>query len=68
MNYGKEIEKIRLKTGFTQKEVAENNGISRSNYNKIEAGTRKPSLTLFVKIINSMGYDISIKIFKNKSI
>lgn len=41
---------LRLYYNFTQEEIAENLGISRSHYALIETGYRNPSLDLSLKI------------------
>lgn len=51
--------------GFTQKEVADKSGISRSHYNDIEHGRRNPSPETSEAIASTLGFD-SILFFEER--
>lgn len=52
-----ELEKIRLKKGMNQEEVAKAAGISRAAYTNIENGKRGPSPVVAQKIGKVLGFD-----------
>lgn len=51
------LSKIRETKGFTQKQVAEKCGISRSFYADIEQGTRNPKVNTAKAIGEVLGFD-----------
>ena len=51
----KKLKYLRKQKGLTQKEVAENIGISRPMYTNIENGNRNPSLGIMKKIVKLLG-------------
>ena len=42
--------RLRLHSGYTQKEIAASTGISRSSYCHLEADYRKPTMEFFIKL------------------
>lgn len=60
MNHTK-LKEIRLKKGYTQKELADVLGIDRSYLSQIETGRVNPSLSLLQKISDELG--VKLKIF-----
>ena len=52
---GKNIKRVRERSGETQVQVAVNSGINSSYYSKIERGEVNPSLEVFFKIIKALG-------------
>lgn len=66
MKYHIEIKRLREKHGLTQDELARAAKMRPQNISNIENGLRKPSETLFVRIIEAMGYTLKKKIVKLK--
>lgn len=56
-NFGKRLASLRIKTGLTQKEVAERMGTVQSTYSGYELGTRKITLEIVVKLASI--FDVS---------
>lgn len=52
------IKKIRILLGMTQKEVAENIGITQAMYSYIENGKKKPSKNVAKKIEELFGVSL----------
>lgn len=50
------LKKIRIKSGKTQKEVADNAGITDAHYNYIENGNRRPSPEVAKRIAKVLGF------------
>ena len=57
-----ELIKLRKQRGYTQEEIAEKLGISRSAYANYEHGRNEPSLEMAIKILEILRYK-DIKIF-----
>ena len=56
-----EIVKLRMDKGLTQKELADMTGISQPNIARFEKNVHSASLSTVLKILNSMGYKLSIE-------
>ncbi len=54
MNFGERLKKIRKNKGFTQEELAEKVGISRSNIANYENNKNMPSVDILVKLSNAL--------------
>ncbi len=67
-NVIKQYIKIRKGKGLTQEQVANVSGIKRSNITRFESGNYNPSLDMMVKIAESMGAEIEIRIVEKNSI
>ena len=50
VTFGAMLIRLRLHSGYTQKEIAESTGISRSSYCHLESDYRKPTIDFFVKL------------------
>lgn len=61
METGDTIRKLREKKGVSRTELAEAVGISESHIDKIEAGSRKPSMNTYEKIISFLGAKLVIE-------
>ena len=61
-----EIVKLRLNKNITQKELSNLTGIPQPNIARFEKNTHSASLATTIKILNSLGYKLTIK--KNNSI
>ncbi|WP_440587839.1 helix-turn-helix domain-containing protein [Wujia sp.] len=48
--FGTMLIRLRLHSGYTQKEIAASTGISRSSYCHLEADYRKPTMEFFIKL------------------
>jgi len=55
------IRKLRTKRGIKRSQLAELVGISESHLNKIEAGSRRPGIDRYEKIMDILNVDIVIK-------
>jgi transcriptional regulator with XRE-family HTH domain len=64
MNYAEEIKRLRKKHGITQQALADMVDIERYNLSKIENEERFVSEHLFIRLINSMGYELQKKIVR----
>lgn len=53
------LRKIRKKMGFTQIEISEKLGISRSHYAAIENGIKNPSIEVAGKLSDIMRFDFN---------
>lgn len=56
-SFHERIKQARIDTGFTQREVANETGISQSIIAHIETGNREPSLENLGKLIDFYGID-----------
>lgn len=56
---GESLKALRLKRGLTQAHVAELVGLSRPAYTHIERGTKKPSLSVAMKLAQLYGVDVT---------
>lgn len=57
------IRKERLERGWTQDHVAKAIGITKASYRNIEAGIRRPSYDILIKLLNLFEYDDPRKLF-----
>jgi len=57
----KTFKNLRKENDLTQKQVSENTGVSVITVYTWEAGQRQPTLDNFEKVLNKMGYELSIK-------
>ena len=64
----KKLKQMRLKKKMTQRNVADEIGVTRMGYSKIENCTRDPSFKILLKIKNVMAYenDDLFDIYKNE--
>lgn len=58
MGFSENLKQIRIKKGFSQKEIAERLGVSQPSYAQYESGKRKPKLETLSKIADAL--DITI--------
>ncbi|GAA6410278.1 hypothetical protein K040078D81_43950 [Blautia hominis] len=58
---GENIRMLRKAKKLTRAELAERVGISESHMNKIEAGSRRPGINTYQKIMDELGADWVIK-------
>lgn len=56
-----EIVKLRLEKNITQKELAKLTGIPQPNIARFEKNTHSASLSTIIKILNSLGYKITLE-------
>ena len=61
MNIQETLKHYREKAGLTQEEVANQLFVNRSTYTNYETGKRKMDVETFLKIIDILGIDISLK-------
>ena len=66
LNVARTIERLRLKSGLTQKELAEKAGVSQPMIARMEKGdpTRTPTLSTISTILGALGYKLDIIIKK----
>lgn len=62
------IRQERIARGWTQKEVADRIGITKSAINMIETGARKPSYEVLVKLENLFGLSHKILFCNTESL
>ena len=55
---GKRIKQVRIKSGISQKEMAERLGISRSGYSNYENEHREPGINLIYSFCKEFGMTI----------
>ena len=55
---------MRSKAGFTQAEVAERMGTSKSNISRLEHGNSNPSWSTLLKYAHACGFELSLKLHK----
>lgn len=58
---GETIFRMRKKRGMSRAELAEKVGISESHLSKIEAGSRKPSMETYERIMETLGAEVRLK-------
>lgn len=51
-NFSDNLKEARLKSGLSQKDVAENIGVAKSTYSLYESGNREPNVNTIKKISN----------------
>jgi transcriptional regulator with XRE-family HTH domain len=56
---GNKLQAARKLKGFTQEQVAEKVGITRSYYAQVERGERNPTTTVITAIIHALGAEIT---------
>lgn len=54
-NFGKVLQKIRLKKGLSQEQLAFSCELDRTYISMLERSIRQPSLTTIVKLANALG-------------
>ena len=54
-----QFKKLRLANGMSHDELAKKSGVSRPAISHIEAGKRKPSLHMSLKIADALGKELS---------
>ena len=62
---GKDARRLRLDAGLPIQRVAGASGISRSHLNEIELGTADGSLPTLVALADSLGADLSVRLYPN---
>ncbi|MFN8672955.1 MAG: helix-turn-helix transcriptional regulator [Candidatus Sericytochromatia bacterium] len=55
--FGKELEQIRKRVGYTQYQLAKETNISRSHMNRVESGERNPTQEMIEKIVEVLKLD-----------
>lgn len=60
---GNMLQQERINRGWTQAQVAELTGITKAAYRNIEAGIRKPSYDVLVKLLDLFGYNDPRELF-----
>ena len=60
-NFIMEIVKLRIDKNITQKELSNLTGIPQPNIARFEKNTHSASLTTVIKILNSLGYKLTIE-------
>jgi transcriptional regulator with XRE-family HTH domain len=55
---------MRSKAGFTQAQVAERMGTSKSNISRLEHGNSNPSWSTLLKYAHACGFELSLKLHK----
>ena len=63
---GEQIKERRKSLSITQRELAALAGVGINTLTKIERGEANPSLTVILRILNTLGLKIDIKINSNK--
>ena len=53
-NFNENLKEARLKSGISQKELAENIGVAKSTYSLYESGKREPNVDTIKKIASSL--------------
>jgi len=56
-----EFKDIRKRSGLSQKDVSEDTGVSLITVYTWEAKQRQPTLSNFNKVLNKMGYEVTIQ-------
>ena len=56
-----EFKQIRKESGLSQKDVSQDTGVSLITVYTWEAKQRQPTLSKFNKVLNKMGYEVSIQ-------
>ena len=56
-----EFKQIRKLSGLSQKDVSQDTGVSLITVYTWEAKQRQPTLSNFNKVLNKMGYEVSIQ-------
>jgi transcriptional regulator with XRE-family HTH domain len=52
--FGKELRKLRLKSGLTQEEVAVAAGVTREYVSMLEAGKNSPTIEVFIRLCHAV--------------
>lgn len=53
-NFNENLKEARLKSGISQKDLAENIGVAKSTYSLYESGKREPNMDTIKKIASSL--------------
>lgn len=53
-NFNENLKEARLKSGMSQKDLAENIGVAKSTYSLYESGKREPNVDTIKKIASSL--------------
>lgn len=53
-NFNENLKEARLKSGLSQKDVAENIGVAKSTYSLYESGSREPNVNTIKKIADCL--------------
>lgn len=53
-NFNENLKEARLKSGISQKDLAENIGVAKSTYSLYESGKREPNVDTIKKIASSL--------------
>ena len=53
-NFNDNLKEARLRSGLSQKEVAENIGVAKSTYSLYESGNREPNVNTIKKIADCL--------------
>ena len=53
-NFNENLKEARLKSGISQKDLAENIGVAKSTYSLYESGKREPNVDTITKIASSL--------------
>ncbi len=56
-----EFKELRKQSGLSQKDVSEDTGVSLITVYTWEAKQRQPTLSNFNKVLNKMGYEVTIQ-------
>ena len=58
-NFNDNLKEARLRSGLSQKEVAENIGVAKSTYSLYESGNREPNVNTIKKIADCLNVEYS---------
>jgi transcriptional regulator with XRE-family HTH domain len=58
-DFGKNLQKLRIKKGFSTRKFANEADISPSSLGRLEAGLSNPSLTTLLKIAEALEVDLN---------
>lgn len=61
MDLGKTIRALRETKGMTRADLSEAAGISESHLKKIEAGSRRPGIGTYQKVMGILGADMAVQ-------
>lgn len=66
-NFNDNLKEARLRSGLSQKEVAENIGVAKSTYSLYESGNREPNVNTIKKIADCLNVsaDLSSDLMTN---
>ena len=58
-NFNDNLKEARLRSGLSQKEVAENIGVAKSTYSLYESGNREPNVNTIKKIADCLNDELT---------